>query len=77
MNEGLPADRQKRYARLIQKRQAESLTPTEHAELLSLTEEVEAVNTKRIARLIESAQLRGVSLTALIADLGLDKSNYA
>jgi hypothetical protein len=77
INVGLSADRQKRYAQLIQKRRAESLTPTEHAELLRLTEEVEALNTKRVARLIELSQLRGVSLTTLLADLGLDKPDYA
>jgi hypothetical protein len=76
INQGLPAGLQARYTELIQKRQAERLMPSEHEELLGLTEQVEAVNVQRVAHLVKLAQLRGVALPKLMDDLGLDIPSY-
>jgi len=76
INQRLPADLQAHYIELIQKRQAERLTPSEHEELLRLTEQVEAMNVQRVAHLVKLAQLRGVPLPKLMADLGLDNPSY-
>ena len=76
INQGLPAGFQARYTELIQKRQAERLTPSEHEELLGLTEQVEAMNVQRVAHLVKLAQLQGVALPKLMDDLGLDIPSY-
>lgn len=76
INQGLPAGLQARYTELIQKRQEERLTPSEHGELLALTKQVEAMNVERVAHLVKLAQLRGVALPKLMVDLGLDNPSY-
>jgi len=76
INQGLQIDLQARYTELIQKRQAERLIPSEHEELPGLTEQVEAMNVKRVAHLVKLAQLRGVALPKLMDDLGLDIPSY-
>lgn len=59
------------YHRLIDKRHAERLTPTEHQELIAVTDQIEAASVQRMAALAELARLRGVSLPTLIHELGL------
>jgi len=71
INAGVPPDIQERYDELLAKRQAETLTPDEYAELLRLTEQVEELEVQRVEYLVALARLRGTSLTALMADLGL------
>ncbi len=77
INAGVPPDIQERYNELMAKRQAETLTPDEYAELLRLTEQVEKLEAQRIEYLAELARLRGTSLTALMADLGIRPPAYA
>ena len=71
INQGIPAPVQRRYAELIARRQMERLTPEEHQELLQLTEQVEQIEARRVEVLAALAQLRGTSLSRLMADLGL------
>jgi hypothetical protein len=56
---------------LVAKRRAEVLTPEEYDELLRLTDEVEAHDTRRVENLVKLAQLRQVTLDQLMEDLGL------
>ncbi|HEY1376531.1 MAG TPA: hypothetical protein VGF55_07040 [Gemmataceae bacterium] len=71
INAGLPDELRQRWDELGQKRRAETLTPDEHADLLRLTEEVERRQADRLAALTELAQLRRVSLAAVMDQLGV------
>lgn len=77
INQGLPAQRQQRFNELVAKRQTETLTPEEHQELLQLTDDIETSDAQRMHYLTELARLRGVSLTALMKDLGIRPPAYA
>jgi hypothetical protein len=77
INRGAPPDAQNRYGELIAKRRAETLTPDEHNELLRLTEQMEAMQARRIEYLAKLARLRHTTLTALMKDLGIRKPAYA
>ena len=77
INEGVPFDIQKRYNELTAKRQAEILTPDEYEELLRLTQQVEKLEARRVEYLAELARLRGISLTALMENLGIRPPAYA
>jgi hypothetical protein len=56
---------------LIARRRAEALTPSEHEELLFLTNQAEQLEAERLARLAELARLRHTSLPILMEDLRL------
>ncbi len=71
INQGLPAAIQQRYDELVAKRRAEQLSPAEHAELLRLTDQIEQREAERVQHLGQLAQVRGVSLSRLLDDLGL------
>jgi hypothetical protein len=75
INQGLPAELRDRLALLQAKSEDESLTPGEHAELLALVPPVEALELQRIEALSKLARLRGVPLTALMDDLGIQPPN--
>ncbi len=77
INIGLSAIQQQRFADLNLKRQEETLTDEEHQELLVLIEEMEAKNVERIQSLSLLAQLRQVSLTTLMQNLGIKALPYA
>ncbi len=66
-----------RYHSLLSKRQAESLTPDEHAELIALSDQIEQINAGRIQDLAELAQIRNTSVNSLIAELGLKPISHA
>ncbi len=71
INRGLPAALRARLGTLNEKREDEALTPDEHAELLGLVAQVQALEVERIESLSRLARLRGVSLTALMDELGI------
>jgi hypothetical protein len=71
INAGLPDDLRQRYDDLDARRRAETLGPDEHSELLRLTDEVERRQADRVAALAELAQARGVSLPAVMDQLGI------
>jgi hypothetical protein len=77
INIGLSAIQQQRFADLNLKRQEETLTDEEHQELLVLIEEMETKNVERIQNLSLLAQLRQVSLTTLMQNLGIKALPYA
>ncbi len=72
INQGLSQPAQHRYDELIAKRQAETLTPDEYAELLRLSDQTEHMNAERLAALAALAQLRQTTLPHLMRDLGIE-----
>lgn len=65
-----------RYEELIGKRQAETLTPKEHAELIVLSDQLEEANVKRIEYIAQLAALRKTTVPLLIKELGLKPVAY-
>ena len=53
------------------KRQAEAISEPEIAEYTAINQQIEAANVKRLASLIELAQIRKITLDALMKQLGL------
>jgi len=76
INQGLPPDVQQRSDELTAKRRAETLIPEEHQELLALVDRIEQADAERVRALIELAQLRNVSVTTLMAELGIRRPAY-
>jgi len=72
INSRLPKDVQRRYDELIAKRDAETLSDAEHAELLRLTKQVETFDVARVEALSQLAARRGVTLSALMRQLGIE-----
>jgi hypothetical protein len=71
INQGVPRAVSRRYHDLSTKLEEEALSPDEHIELLGLIDQIEQADAERLASLIELAQLRGVSLDALMDRLGI------
>jgi hypothetical protein len=76
INQGLPRETWRRYAVLKDKRRAETLTFEEHAELIALSDEVEAMNVRRMESVVGLARLRQTSVDALMNDLGIKSPVY-
>jgi hypothetical protein len=70
-NSSLPATEQRRFDRLRRKRQAETLTRAEEAELQALWRRVEQMNVARLEALTKLARRRGTNVRTLIRELGL------
>ncbi len=77
INRGVPAEVRQRYDELNDKLHAETITDEEHQELLGLIEQVKQADAERLRNLVELAQLRQVSLDALMDQLGLRRLAYA
>ena len=65
INQALTSDQQQRMALLIEKRQVETLTEAELAELFTLSDLIEKIQADRLSALIELAAIRNISLEAL------------
>ncbi len=76
INLGLPPEVWEHYHALIAKRRAETLTPQEQATLIEISNQIEQANTRRIQYLIELASLRGISLEAVMQELGIEAPTY-
>jgi hypothetical protein len=76
INQVISVEIQNYYNDLIAKRDTETLTDEEHRELLSLTEQIEKQQAQRIEYLVELANLRGISLNALMESLGIQMQVY-
>lgn len=76
INRGVPGEVRERFEALVERREEGTLTPDEHAELLRLTDEIEAEDARRAERLARLARLRGVSLAAVMDDLGIHAPAY-
>ena len=71
INKGFAASWWAKYQNLIEKRCAESLTESEERKLIQFSNQLEKRQVKRLTSLAELARLRGVTLSALMTDLGL------
>lgn len=76
INQGPPPDMQRRFRKLNRKRKAETITPEEYQELLALIDRIEQFDVERVKYLAELANLRGLSLTALMNELDIRPSTY-
>ena len=77
INCGLPADIRQRYDALNTKLHDETITPEEHAELLTFIDRLELADVERMQRLVALAQIRGVSVDTLMEQLGIRRTMYA
>lgn len=76
INTGLSATEWERYHELVALRQAEQLDDVAREELITLSDRLEAANANRIEALVKLAQLRQISLTELMAELGIYPPAY-
>lgn len=74
-NSRLPASEQRHFDSLRRKRQAETLTTSEEAELQKLWQRVEQMNVQRLEGLTKLANQRATDVKTLMRELGL-KENY-
>ncbi len=71
INQGLPAADQQRYEELTSGLRAETIASEEHRELLAMIARIEHADAGRIRALTSLAELREVSVEALMSDLGI------
>ena len=71
IHRAIPSDVQARFATLLDKRDALTLTDDEYTELLDLTNQIENLEANRVRLLGELARYRGVTLTQVMQDLGI------
>ncbi|MBF2050752.1 MAG: STAS/SEC14 domain-containing protein [Elainella sp. C42_A2020_010] len=71
INQCIPQGLQQRFEQLVMKRQQLTITEAELAELIQMTDRIEAFNVERIQALAELAQLRDQSLTEVMQSLGI------
>jgi hypothetical protein len=71
INQALPSDLGDRIAALSAKREDESINNAEYEELTRYSDRVEELHAERMGALCELARLRGISLPALMDQLGI------
>jgi hypothetical protein len=71
INRGLTQTQWSRYYALVAKRQADSLSEDEYAELTAASNRIEELNTRRMECLAELARLRNITLPELLGQLGI------
>ncbi len=72
---GLNPEKHQRKTELWKKRVAETLTETEHQELMTIINEAEALNVERIINIRRLARLREITPIQLIEDLDIKPKN--
>lgn len=77
INQPVPPEVQYRYEELLARRDDQMLSDTEQQELLALTDQVELLEAERMKHLLALAELRQVSLDAVMQKLGLQPLAYA
>lgn len=75
-NSHIPADIRQRCAQLTIKQNTQLLSQNEQQELSDLIDQMELMNSQRIKHLIDLAQLRQVTLDALMAHLEIKPFSY-
>lgn len=76
INQSLSEAERSRIAELGEMRANETLSLEEHQELLTLQQRLEALHAERMKALSELAKLRGVTLTAVMEQLGIEFPDY-
>jgi hypothetical protein len=77
INRGVPPEVRQRYIELDTKLHEETITSAEQQELLQLTDKIELSDAERMQNLILLAQLRGISVDALMVQLGISRPAHA
>ena len=72
INQWLTVAEQQQRARLQQKLEEETLTLSEHQELMQLNDKAEWLNVQRVEALTQLAALRQITLPQLMQNLGLE-----
>lgn len=72
INEGIPDAVQSRFNHLRNRLENETISPEEHDEYLELVDQIENIDAQRVQSLMEFAQLRQISITTLMNDLGIN-----
>ncbi len=75
INQNLPKQLLEQYEKIMRKCHEETLTESEHEQLLELTEQVEKSQVQRLEYLTQLAQIRQVSLTDLMSQMGIKPIN--
>ena len=75
INSSLSAIEWERYRLLLSKRDAESLSEGEQAELIALSDQIEEANARRMKAVAELARLRKTTVPALVETLGLSSAH--
>ncbi len=75
INRAPAAALRQRYDELVAKRKAETLSDTEHTELITLSNEYERLEFERVQSLANLARLRQKSLSDLMIELGIQQPN--
>ncbi len=76
INRGLPGATWQRYRALKEKRRAGSLTSEEQAELITVSDQIEEMNVRRMEQIVQLARLRRTTVDRLVKDLGLESPLY-
>ncbi|WP_373553376.1 hypothetical protein [Haliscomenobacter sp.] len=71
INRGLPTEVWSRFYSLVQKREHHTITDTELAELIELTDSIDLAHAQRMEALVELAVLQNKPLEALMDELGI------
>ncbi len=77
INQGIPLDLHQQYQTLAEKRNTETLTDEDYAELLQLSDRIEQITASRLEALVKLATLRQVPLLQLMDDLSIHSPSYA
>ena len=77
INQALLESDRHRLVELVERRSTETLTPGEHSDLLELQQRLEALHAARVKALADLAQVRGVTLTAVMDQLGIRLPDHA
>lgn len=72
INQDVPHQLHRRYETLRRKRRQNKLTRSELQELLALTEQMEQFDVERLNLIAELAELRGLPLSELMHQMGLE-----
>jgi hypothetical protein len=75
INTSLSAIEWERYHFLLAKREAETLTDAEQAELVALSDQIEEANARRMKAVAELARLRKITVPMLVEKLGLSPTH--
>jgi hypothetical protein len=71
INLGISVESWERYHQLVELRRAETLTEVEQRELITLSDQIESANARRVEQLALLARQRGTTVWALRAELGI------
>jgi hypothetical protein len=76
INQGVPADLHQQYQALREKCNEGTLSNEEYELLLALSDRIEILAAERAGSLVKLAELRQITLTQLMNDLGIKAPNY-